>query len=85
MKCGFSATPHVLLLTGVTAFLSHLGKRYFCKRGRTGLHFEFRALSVFIATYIFLDAYNVYNPNKKICTCEKTKFALNEKMHSNVE
>jgi len=44
MKCRFSAKSHVLFQTGVTAFLSvNLGKRYFCERGCTGLHFELRA------------------------------------------
>jgi len=47
MKCRFFATSRVLFLTGVTAFFFHitvnLGKRYFRKRGRRGLHFELRA------------------------------------------
>jgi len=46
MKCRFSATLHVISLTGVTAFFYitvNLGKRYFCKRGRRDLHFELRA------------------------------------------
>jgi len=45
MKCQFSATSHVVFPKSSLRFfhiIVNLGKRYFCKRGRTGLHFELR-------------------------------------------
>jgi len=46
MKCRFSATSHVLFLQASQHFFHiavDLVKRYFCQRGRRGIHFELRA------------------------------------------